>query len=62
MRKLQKYMTPIPRLFDLKNDPGEMKNLAKSPAYADVLKEHRRYLDEFRRKHGDNFSAPEVSK
>jgi len=47
-------------LVDMKNDPGEMKNLAKDPAYADVLKQHRRYLDEFCREHGDDFAAPKA--
>jgi len=47
-------------LVDMKNDPGEMKNLAKDPAYAEVLKQHRAYLDEFCQEHGDDFSAPEA--
>lgn len=46
-------------LVDMQADPGEMKNLAKDPAYADVLKQHRLYLDEFCRKYGDDFTAPE---
>jgi hypothetical protein len=45
----------------MENDPGEMKNLAKDPAYAKVLKQHRAYLDEFCRKHNDDFQAPEVT-
>jgi arylsulfatase A-like enzyme len=48
-------------LIDMENDPGEMKNLAKDPAYAKVLKQHRAYLDEFCRKHNDDFQAPEVT-
>jgi len=47
-------------LIDMKNDPGEMKNLAKDPAYREVLQQHRQYLEDFCRKYGDNFSAPEV--
>jgi len=47
-------------LIDMKNDPGEMKNLAKHPAYKEVLQQHRQYLEGFCRKYGDNFSAPKV--
>jgi len=45
-------------LIDMQNDPGEMKNLAKDPAYQEVIKHHRAYLAEFCRKHGDDFQAP----
>jgi len=45
-------------LIDMQNDPGEMKNLAKDPAYREVLLQHRKYLEEFRQEHGDTFSAP----
>jgi choline-sulfatase len=45
-------------LIDIQNDPGEMKNLAKDPAYKEVLQQHRRYLEEFCQEHGDTFSAP----
>jgi len=31
-------------LVDMKNDPGEMKNLAKDPAYRKVLQQHRQHL------------------
>ena len=34
-------------LVDLKNDPGEMKNLASLPGYKDVLNQHRNYLQEW---------------
>jgi arylsulfatase A-like enzyme len=45
-------------LIDMENDPGEMKNLAKDPAYKEVLLRHREYLEEFCQEHGDTFSAP----
>jgi hypothetical protein len=45
-------------LIDMQNDPGEMKNLAKDPAYREVLLQHRQYLEEFCTNHGDTFSAP----
>ena len=49
-------------LVDMESDPGEMKNLANDPAHADELKAHRAYLDEFKKKYGDEFTAPEVAK
>lgn len=39
---------PIEQLFDMKNDPWEMTNLYEDPAYADVLKDHRKMLADFR--------------
>jgi arylsulfatase A-like enzyme len=36
--------TPREQLIDLRDDPGEMKNLASDSARADVLGEHRRLL------------------
>ena len=36
--------SPREQLIDLKEDPGEMKNLASDAAYTDVLKRHRRLL------------------
>jgi len=38
---------PVEQLFDLKNDPWEMKNLYDDPQYADVVKDHRRRLKEW---------------
>jgi N-acetylglucosamine-6-sulfatase len=39
----------ITELYDLKNDPGEMKNLASEPAWLDLRKElERQLLDEMR--------------
>jgi len=35
------------QLVDLEKDPGEMKNLAAEPAYADILVRHRQYLREW---------------
>ena len=34
-------------LVDLRKDPGELRNLARSPEYVPVLNEHRRYLLEW---------------
>ena len=47
------------QLFDLESDPGEMTNLAKDPAVAEVLKDHRRRLREWVRDAGDSFQVPE---
>jgi arylsulfatase A-like enzyme len=37
----------LEQLVDLEKDPGEMKNFATDPAYADVLARHRQYLREW---------------
>jgi arylsulfatase A-like enzyme len=47
------------QLTDMKNDPGEMKNLALDPAYRDVLVEHRKYLAEWIKLTDDSFPLPE---
>jgi len=43
-----KYITyhndPVDVLFDMKDDPGETRNLAKSPGYATLVAEHRDLL------------------
>lgn len=39
------------QLFDLQNDPGEMRNLAVEARYADVLDEHRRRLAAWSEQH-----------
>ena len=40
-------------LVDMKNDPGEMKNLASSPHYEKVLIQHRNYLQDWIKASGD---------
>ena len=40
-------------LVDLKNDPGEMKNLASTPEYKNVLIKHRRYIEQWIEESGD---------
>jgi hypothetical protein len=45
-------------LIDMLSDPGEMKNLALDDRYRSVLEQHRAYLAEWCRKHGDEFSVP----
>ncbi|MCP4454260.1 MAG: sulfatase-like hydrolase/transferase [Planctomycetes bacterium] len=42
-------------LVDMKNDPGEMTNLAQDPAHAAILKQHRQRLVDWCRKYGDDF-------
>ncbi len=44
---------PQEELFDLKNDPLELKNLAKSPQHATILAEHREMLEDWIQKTGD---------
>jgi arylsulfatase A-like enzyme len=47
------------QLTDMINDPGEMKNLAMDPQYADVLNRHRKLLKEWVSETGDKFQVPE---
>ncbi|MEL7585334.1 MAG: sulfatase-like hydrolase/transferase [Prolixibacteraceae bacterium] len=42
-------------LFDMENDPGEMNDLAKNPAYKKELNRHRRYLNKWATKCGDPY-------
>lgn len=35
------------QLFDMKNDPGETKNLAQNPSYHSIVQEHRKLLREW---------------
>ncbi len=44
------------QLFDLENDPGELRNLAPDNQYADVIKEHRAMLEEWKKGTGDPFN------
>jgi choline-sulfatase len=44
------------QLYDLGKDPGEMKNFAADPAYAAVLREHRRHLAEHVDRTGDSMA------
>ncbi len=44
---------PAEELFDLRNDPGNLKNLSESPAHAEILKRHREELDAYLRKTED---------
>ena len=50
------------QLIHMKNDPGEMQNLAIDPEYHDVLKHHRGYLEEWIFKTGDNFESLQGSR
>jgi arylsulfatase A-like enzyme len=45
------------QLIDLKNDPGEMKNLAKNKDYKDVLDTHRRLLRRWVKRTSDKIAA-----
>jgi len=48
------------QLIDLKNDPGEMKNLAELEDYRDVLDNHRRLLQGWVERTGDKIAAEYV--
>ena len=44
-------------LIDMKNDPGEMENLAANPDYKKILDEHREIFAKYKKESGDNFSS-----
>jgi len=46
------------QLIDMKNDPGEMHNLAIDPEYREVLDLHRAYLEEWIDLTNDSFTIP----
>jgi choline-sulfatase len=50
------------QLIDLKNDPGEMKNLAEIEEYKDVLKTHRRVLQKWIERIDDRIGAKYIKK
>jgi arylsulfatase A-like enzyme len=49
------------QLIDLKNDPGEMKNLAEVEDYKDVLNTHRQLLRGWVKRTGDKIAAEYVN-
>jgi len=51
---------PVEQLFDMRNDPGETKNLAGEAAGADVLAEHRALLRRVRSRLDLAPNAPET--
>lgn len=50
-------LAPLAALVDLEKDPGEMRNLAADPAYAEVIAQHRRYLREWVEMNQDKITA-----
>ena len=50
------------QLTDLKNDPGEMNNLAEVPAFKNVLEQHRRLLRGWVEKTGDRIAASYIDR
>jgi choline-sulfatase len=50
------------QLTDLKDDPGEMKNLAETPAFRSVLEQHRRLLRGWVEKTGDRIAASYIDR
>jgi arylsulfatase A-like enzyme len=46
-------------LIDMKQDPGEMKNLAGSAEHQKILQQHRQYLTDWCHKYGDDFPVPQ---
>ncbi|MEF8787677.1 MAG: sulfatase/phosphatase domain-containing protein [Planctomycetota bacterium] len=53
-RMVNKYLhRPVEELYDLRDDPYEMNNLASSPEHVDVLRSLRSRLASWRKKQGD---------
>ncbi len=44
---------PAEELYDLKNDPNQLANVAAQPEYADALKQHRARVDEWMKQTSD---------
>jgi len=53
--KFNKHIRWEDELYDLKNDPHELKNLAKDPKYAAVKDDLAKKLDKWMKEHGDPF-------
>lgn len=53
---------PTEELYDLKADPDQMNNLAKDSKYADILKNHRDYLENWIKETDDKGQYPEDAK
>ncbi|TPN81189.1 sulfatase family protein [Aquimarina algicola] len=67
-KKLTKYQEehwfgerPHEELYNLKDDPHQIDNLAKKPEYADILLEHRTVLQNWIKETGDKGQSPEHS-
>jgi arylsulfatase A-like enzyme len=43
-------------LVDMRNDPGELVNQARNPAFKEALAQHRAYLKEHAEKTGDTLA------
>ncbi|MBL8994517.1 MAG: hypothetical protein JNM63_14325, partial [Spirochaetia bacterium] len=48
------------QLFDMKDDPGEMRSLISDPGSAAILAEHRDLLRRHLRDTGDSFQMPSL--
>jgi N-sulfoglucosamine sulfohydrolase len=53
---------PKEELYDVEADPNEMKNLATDPKYANLLKEYRKQMAQWRQQQNDFHTGPEVIK
>ena len=59
--KLNRHIRWGDELYDLENDPHELKNLANDPAHAGTREELGRKLDQWIKDHKDPFFSLEVS-
>ncbi|MEX2607975.1 MAG: hypothetical protein WD708_11580 [Kiritimatiellia bacterium] len=48
-------------LYDLKNDPDELRNLAGDPAYAEVITDLGAKLDQWIQEHDDPFYTQSIT-
>ena len=48
------------KLYDMKKDPGERKNLSKDPKYSKILAEHRAMLDDYIARTKDDYRSLKV--
>jgi Arylsulfatase A and related enzymes len=52
------YNRPKEELYDVVNDPYELDNLAYNPDYADILKDMRARLEQYRKQQQDTITGP----
>lgn len=52
------YTRPKEELYDVANDPFELHNLAFNPDYADVMKDMRTKLEQYRKQQQDTITGP----
>lgn len=59
--KLNRHLHRGDELYDLKNDPDELRNLAGDPAYAEVITDLGTKLDQWMQDHDDPFFTQSIT-